>query len=636
MDLIEMVRLILSVIALFIAPGFILYACFLRGQVQDRIEQFGIIIGTSIALLPVLLLFSTSLGIQLNLDLVLSLAIVFTVVTLLGGYFVFSRVRLRDVHVILFACVFAVTLFVRLYVVKDLQIPMWGDSYQHTVIAQLIQERGQVPSDYAPYADLERFTYHFGFHTVTAFFAWIAGIETHRATLLVGQLMNAFAALSAYTFTIIILNEKRAALISALLVGLVFTMPAYFVNWGRYTQLTGLVIFPVAFDLVKRLFENSRLHRGTLIVACLVCAGLFLTHYAVTFFLVLLIFCYLTVLQGFKASSRLHHREVAMRAGLLLCGTAFLVAPWLFHLASTGRIGTEGIARVQSFEQISASVPKEANQLGRFIALRFQDNYHILLLSVIGLLWGALSRFRPILFISLWVLCLFTLPLLGRMFSPTSAAGSVLSNFSSDVVAISLFLPLALSVSSGLCWFYDWNKSRPHRHQTMLKVGFVSAILFVCSVGAIHLTQIRNPSLDLVKDTDLPAMNWIRQNVPANAKFLTNIYFWGGNTIMGSDAGYWIPILAQRSTLVPPLLYTSEGMPRAKVLRLREIAQAVQDGSISKMEQLCRLRAEGIGFIFVGSRPGNPLTRSKLEENKSLREIYHNGETAVFEILPCD
>ncbi|NTW00544.1 MAG: hypothetical protein HGA19_04460 [Oscillochloris sp.] len=54
---------------------------------------------------------------------------------------------------------------VRYMVVTDLEIPVWGDSLHHTMIAQLIIDQGGLFRSWEPYASMQSFTYHFGFHS---------------------------------------------------------------------------------------------------------------------------------------------------------------------------------------------------------------------------------------------------------------------------------------------------------------------------------------------------------------------------------------------------------------------------------------------------------------------------------------
>src|SRR5439155_14303283 len=68
-----------------------------------------------------------------------------------------------------------IALIARLYAVRDLQIPLFGDSLHHTVIVQLIIGQGGVPISYRPFASVDHYTYHFGFHSLAAVWALLTG-----------------------------------------------------------------------------------------------------------------------------------------------------------------------------------------------------------------------------------------------------------------------------------------------------------------------------------------------------------------------------------------------------------------------------------------------------------------------------
>ena len=86
--------------------------------------------------------------------------------------------------------------FTRFWSVRNLDVPMWGNSVQHTMIAQLIVDHGGLFTDWAPYAELKSFTYHFGFHAAAAAFHWLTHLPVNEATLYTGQLVNFFAILA--------------------------------------------------------------------------------------------------------------------------------------------------------------------------------------------------------------------------------------------------------------------------------------------------------------------------------------------------------------------------------------------------------------------------------------------------------
>ena len=92
--------------------------------------------------------------------------------------------------------VLALIVFTRFWVIRSLDLPMGWDSYQHTMIAQLLVDHGGLFSSWQPYTDLTTFTYHFGFHIAVAVFDWITHMAMSKAVLWVGQLLNVLAVMA--------------------------------------------------------------------------------------------------------------------------------------------------------------------------------------------------------------------------------------------------------------------------------------------------------------------------------------------------------------------------------------------------------------------------------------------------------
>src|SRR5207244_2056889 len=93
-----------------------------------------------------------------------------------------------------------------------------------------------------PYAPLATFSYHFGFHALVAAVGMLTGIRVISLVPIIGQLLIASVALSVAFFAEILLKDRRAGVVSAAVVGLAAAVPAAYGYWGRYPQLTGLMI----------------------------------------------------------------------------------------------------------------------------------------------------------------------------------------------------------------------------------------------------------------------------------------------------------------------------------------------------------------------------------------------------------
>src|SRR5262249_17114029 len=137
-------------------------------------------------------------------------------------------------------------LLVRLYAVRDLPVGLLGDSYHHTLMAQLLVDNAGLFRSWQPYAPLATFTYHFGFHANVAFVHYVTGMDVAQSLIWTGQIVNALAVPLVFALALALGLPAWAGLWAALGVGFVSNLPAYFVNWGRYTQLTGQVVMMAA------------------------------------------------------------------------------------------------------------------------------------------------------------------------------------------------------------------------------------------------------------------------------------------------------------------------------------------------------------------------------------------------------
>ncbi|HEX6306194.1 MAG TPA: hypothetical protein VFZ76_18485, partial [Anaerolineales bacterium] len=229
-----------------------------------------------------------------------------------------------------YAYLFLITLIfvTRFWVIRDLSVPLWGDSYHHTMIAQLLVDNGGLFNSWEPYAELQTFTYHFGFHTLVAVFHWITRLPLPEATLWTGQILNALAILAIFPLAVKIGQNRRSGILAVLIAGLLSPMPMYYVNWGRYTQLAGQVILPVVVLLLWRLYEHEHRDWGLIGLSWILLGGLALTHYRVLIFALI----FLTALFLFNPSTKRYTRKFLQRTFLAAGGALILFLPWFVHV----------------------------------------------------------------------------------------------------------------------------------------------------------------------------------------------------------------------------------------------------------------------------------------------------------------
>ncbi len=140
-----------------------------------------------------------------------------------------------------------------------------------------------------------------------------------------------------------------------------------------------------------------------------------------------------------------------------------------------------------------------------------------------------------------------------------------------------------------------------------------------------------------------PALHWIRQHTPPDARFAVNAWLWYGSTYAGSDAGYWIPVLTDRQSILPPVLY-SLTLPRPAVEEINaRLAAWSADPLLTDPAQLERLRANGVTHIYVGGRSSEAQAgmqagaqAAALAQLPDLELLYARDSVYIFRIKAAD
>ncbi|MCB0156156.1 MAG: DUF1616 domain-containing protein, partial [Anaerolineae bacterium] len=378
----------------------------------NHIEWLALAAGLSVAVYPILLLLASSVGLRLNGGWV---AIILSgcALALLGGAVYRYRVTPSSrpfafrvsLPVLLFWLIFGLAAAVRIFVVRGQSVPMWQDSYHHTIISQLIVEHGGLFSSWQPYAALQTFTYHFGFHTFVAFYTWLTGSPIFAAVLAGGQLMNLLAVPLLFLLGRRLGGSEWAGTFAALLTGLLLEYPMFYVNWGRYTQLTGQVVLPISLILTWLLLNQSRFDYKLILLTALSLAGLMLAHYRVLFFYPCFVLPLLIITWSQARWQFVALWWVGLRLGLVGLGSAILVGPWLWRLVSSRLLQTHvtiatGNLASEPVRQVVEEVVNANYSIFEYVLPP------VVLLATLGLVWGCWQRQRGILLTVSWLLLL--------------------------------------------------------------------------------------------------------------------------------------------------------------------------------------------------------------------------------------
>ncbi|HZS03142.1 MAG TPA: DUF6541 family protein [Chloroflexota bacterium] len=572
---------------------------------------------------------------------------------------------------------FAVALGLRLWSVRDLLPTLGADTYHHTLIAALIVERGGLPDSYAPYAPIQSFAYHFGFHNLVAWLHWWTGADVGTLVGLAGHLVNVAVALSVAFLALRVLGDGLVAALAAWLVALLCVFPAFLLNWGRYTQAAGLVLLPVAAALCIDALGPGRRPAPAVraaLAAGLAASGLLLAHYRMAAMLALLVAVWLVYLLTTMAWEHRRGRQVtrepdgetaaiaspgppftaamsrpAAATFLALGGTAvvalLLALPWLLRLAGGLSLGLgqqpgDYGADYYGLERLGTAV----SQL---------TNFPLLALAALGLAIACRPRRRPasgrgapalalaessggqliperataVLALAAWAVAQLALanprwwpipmPLAGRVDLITTIAALCFP------VAVAAALALAVAARSATRRWGDRGLAMA------LTLGAGATAL-----GGWQLQALVTPNNALVAPADLAAAAWLRAHSPSDARVAVSamIVPWAPDYVVGIDGGYWLPLLASRATTVLPMLYPGErGADPQAVARMVAVTRALRDAPADPATAAL-LRSQGVGYVYHSGRSPVPALEG-LAANPALRLVYDQGGVRIWAVV---
>jgi hypothetical protein len=635
-------------IFLYIIPGWALLGLLWPGWGKLHWgEKLGLSAGVSLAIYPIIFLWTHLIGLNLGRlyawipPIVGMLIIIWNNRKDLKNRSISSPIPLSpfpwiDITLLL---VIGLVFAVRFWVIRGLDAPLWGDSYQHTMIAQLLVDNNGLFNSWEPYAELSTFTYHFGYHTLVAGFHWITNLVLLQATLWTGQIINGLAVLALFPLATKVGKNRWAGIICILIAGLLSPMPMYYVNWSRYTQLAGQAILPVVIFMIWYFLEENTLSWRILITIWIVLAGIALTHYRV------LIFALLFILSIFIISINnppLIRRilKYSLYAGI---GAGLIFLPWLINVADGLYLTMFRILATTPATQIS-TFAQQTNTIGN-ISLYLPELLWILLIISIG--WGLWRQDRAILLIGLWW---FLIILASNPNWIKLPGAGIISNFT---VLIGFYIPAGIFIGAAGGWIIKSiitisKDQNPESDSNGLIKSWHINLTFAILISLMGLWGVWQRRGDLhasahtlVTHPDKLAYAWVSNNTPDNSTILVNSFFaFDDSVIVGSDGGWWLPLLSKRKTSLPPINYVAEQGPNPEYrLWINELTANIMSFGIQDAGVLKMLKERGFTHIYTGQRQGTinspfPLLNPSdliLSENFNL--IYQQDRVWIFEIV---
>jgi len=592
---------------LFVLPGWALLRLLSDESWSRRpwAEKAALAAGAGLALYPVLLLWLSLLHLRLGNVMIWVIPIIAVITLAWKNYAGFSaglktglRWRKDDfTFSFAFLAVLAMVFFSRFWVIRNVEVPLWGDSYQHTMIAQLIAENRGLFDSWEPYEPYQSLTVQYGFSANTAAWMWLTGMESPRAALVFGQLLNFFAILALYPLGVRLAKGNRwAGIVAMVIAGLFSAMPAFYVNWGRYAQLMGLAILPAALRLLWDWVEEPRTSMRQAVVHGILLAGLLLSYYRMAFFYAMFIpvMLLLAWAHGPLKKSISDWRWVFVKLAATALVGLILISPWLPNVSGS-----------TLSESVGSGITTQSSSQGVWNDYQawtgYQEYVPVWLLGLVVLSLVASLGFRRLEILGLLVwLGLISAVKAGSLVHLPGA--NMMQSFA---VIISLYLFVGLAGAWLPGWAFAWMVRRYERAGSII---VLVAILGASLAGLNVQRKILNPqTYAIVTLPDLRAMEWIRVNTPGDAVFLVEGFrIYNGRSAVGSDGGWWIPLLARRMNTMPPqyALLNEQPEPPDYSQKIVELVASLESHSPADPAVRAEICQRGITHIYVGQQQG--------------------------------
>jgi len=634
-ELLQWTGLLIVVVYLCVLPGWALLSLVWGEWKTLRWpERLGLACGVSLAVYPLLFLWTDVVFLHLGAFyawLPGGVGLLYLLWRVYKRWQAGDRIRLKKINLsapdTALLLILGLVIATRLWSVRTLDLSMWGDSVHHTMITQLLLDHNGLFSSWQPYANIELFSYHFGFHSFSAVFSWIISLPPTKAVLYAGQIINVLAVFCLVPLARRLSNSVWAAPVVVLIAGLLVKMPMYYVNWSRYTQLAGQVILPVAIYLVWVMLDELPSRLSSLAVSILAAIGLLLTHYRVAVFYALFLIAYLV----FDAGRR-KLRYILQQYIWLGLGVGLLFLPWLLRI-SKGEILETFFHQITTPSAKVSEFTRQYNEMGPLTNYLPVVVWLAFLFAAGWALWRNERGLRTMLGWSILVLLAANPDWLGL-----PGMGS-LGNFT---VMIASYIPAALMIGSAVAWLIERlvpiGRWAPDIQRAII-LNLVAVLFAVGIWGARQrLADVDISTYSLVTRPDLRAAAWMDDNLPKTSILLVNNFPAFVTARVGSDAGWWLPLIAHRQIVLPPLQSLAE-KGESSYTNLNRLMSYIDTNGLSAPGLLEKLQKNQITHIYIGQQQGKVNSQGEyfsVDEmllSPFFQPIYHQDRTWVFEIV---
>lgn len=540
------IRTVTTILFMVLLPGWALLAITDYWKKWNPLQRWLLAITIGISFWPVLYYSARTLFPMLRLGtnkilLILILGFIIIVWKLRDNWKEHFAFEALDYAVLL---VLGLTFFTRFVMIEKYPYPSWTDSLlHHTLITEITATTGKLPFTLAPYETTSLSEYHLGLYGLTAPLQLLTNLSADSALLWMSQFLNGICGIGVF----LLLDKKvtrTAGLFGLITSGLLSFQPTLYFSWGRFTQLGGQVLLLQAVLIFWQVLEDTKDRKGIkgwsnwaeLFLAALVCAAMALIHFRAAAF-ALSLFLIIFVWEAVRPQEgNLPRKNMVFSTLIISAMSIVLILPALIPALSSYLAPVESVDLALTREVAGSYYGGVTWKT--FFSLGVAK--WLTILSGLGFVAGLLFRkTRPLsLMIAIWC---FTL--LGEGYLYQTGIGKLAFTNMTGIM-IMAYLPAGIFV--GL--FGDAILSLSARYNLNLQYALVSIALLAGVVASFDRVEQFDDYRYFMTGADEKAMQWISNNTSPDSLIGINTYFWLSDAAHGSDAGYWLPYYAGRST----------------------------------------------------------------------------------------
>jgi hypothetical protein len=484
---------------------------------------------------------------------------------------------------------FVVSVPLRLAFLKHAFVPSYFDSVEHYRVIKELVTALETSTLLETVPALTPGYYHLGFHFLASLLTLGLHTDPIDVILVLGQVVLAALPIPVFYLIQRETHSDAAAFFSMLLAGFGWYMPGFAVNWGKYPALAGLLVLELVLSIA---YGIDRKKSGP-------------NQLALAGFLLL----------GIIVSTLFHTRTLAVIA---ISVASWLVAGKLSTLPKTFQHLCMGIllTGILVLGKLIQAEPLLNLTLAPYLGDGLPVTIAVLALSPFALVKSPRSFYFSLLFILL---------VLAALFVPVNIRYPGLENqtvLDRPFVEIVLYLPLSILGGLGFAGLLQKiNNIRAIPEKTRSYVRALIAILLVGFAGLILTTRYDfypSDCCNFVKYDDTVALDWLDRNLPPEAHILIaatqlNVLPAGPSaSLVGTDAGIWIPALTGRTVSLAPF--------------------DIDFRSTGTLEQLCQKQ---VGYVYVGGT-GQIFNTAQLSEKADwYQRVLFLPNAQLYQLTQC-